>query len=265
MPFGSGKFECGTCRKGFAKGYVARDTHCKSTGHKPPQFECERCPFWFRDQAAADYHMRTENHWGFDCSYCPRTWPTQEECDDHESDEHGVVDVDTEYDFDGETYCEECNRSFVNTDVLRDHMKKSSRHHQGLRCLFCPRQFASAAAITSHLEAGGCKKAQHLNADELYRLIRLKDPQGIIANTLRNWNGSIAYMATRYTWNGDAYECYLCHAVFPALAGLNGHLDTDRLHLNSWFIIVLLSILHVAEADYLCFSVRSSASVPLPK
>jgi DNA-directed RNA polymerase subunit RPC12/RpoP len=34
------------------------------------------------------------------------------------------------------------------------------------------------------------------------------------------------YIATKASFNGSAYECFICHKSFRTLAGLNGHLNS---------------------------------------
>lgn len=34
------------------------------------------------------------------------------------------------------------------------------------------------------------------------------------------------YSATSQSWNGSAYECYLCHRAFSKLGGLDQHLNS---------------------------------------
>lgn len=48
----------------------------------------------------------------------------------------------------------------------------------------------------------------------------------MLTKKLIGWNGNFTstYEATDMAWNGDAYECYLCHRDFNSLRGLNQHL-----------------------------------------
>lgn len=62
----------------------------------------------------------------------------------------------------------------------------------------------------------------------MYRLVRGKDPCGLISKNLIGWTGSAQYEASDRAWNGAAYECYLCHRAFNLLAGLNQHLNSPK-------------------------------------
>ncbi|KAF8979930.1 zinc finger protein, partial [Cyathus striatus] len=40
-------------------------------------------------------------------------------------------------------------------------------------------------------------------------------------------NGN-CHIVTKRSWNGYAYECYLCHDIFHSLPGLNAHLESPK-------------------------------------
>ncbi|KAM4061858.1 putative zinc finger protein [Hirsutella rhossiliensis] len=211
-------FECGTCGKTFPAGWRARDNHCNSTGHSRPSFECDVCPRWFGSQQACNQHMRDTGHWQtverYECACCYDTWPTEEQCTEHEHQDHN--------------YCAECNRTFQNFNNLTMHLRSRAHRGQQIECPFCKNDFATAAGLTHHLEAGACSDARDLNRDAMYRFVRGKDPCGLISKHLIGWTGSAEYEASNRAWNGTAYECYLCHRAFRLLAGLNQHLNSPR-------------------------------------
>lgn len=62
--------------------------------------------------------------------------------------------------------------------------------------------------------------------DSIYRYVRGKDPNGIIFKKLLEWQGTSRYEASARNWNGDGYECYLCHRDFSSLHRLNQHLNS---------------------------------------
>jgi len=103
-------YECGTCWKGFPAGWHAREQHCRATGHCRPDFECEECGDGFDDEDGHWGHMVQYNHFEFECSQCGETWPTEQQRQEHERDEH--------------LYCDECDRFFNNRNNL-----KMVRHH----------------------------------------------------------------------------------------------------------------------------------------
>lgn len=106
----------------------------------------------------------------------------------------------------------------------------NSRVHRGstIKCPFCAATYTTAAGMTHHLERGSCPRAPDLNRDEIYRLVRSRDPNGVISKRYITWHesSSTTYLATERAWNGDGYECYFCHREFRSLAGLNQHLNS---------------------------------------
>lgn len=86
----------------------------------------------------------------------------------------------------------------------------------------------TATGVTTHVESGGCPGAPNMNRDEMFRFVRARDAQGVISNKLLGWEGSSTYEATGRSWNGEFYECYLCHREFNSLHGLNQHLNSPR-------------------------------------
>lgn len=205
-------FQCGTCLKTFPAGWKARDNHCRMTGHFIPNFECETCPRWFRSQGACDQHMNDLNHWPFECSICDETWPTEEECTDHEIEIH--------------LYCADCQRTFQNLNNIRMHRNSSVHKGRQIQCPFCQANYTTATGVTHHVESGGCPAASNLNRDQIYRFIRSKDPNGVISKKLLEWHGSYECEVNEQAWNGYAYQCYLCDREFERLSSLNQHVNS---------------------------------------
>lgn len=81
--------------------------------------------------------------------------------------------------------------------------------------------------MVRHLESGCCPAAP-LDRDELYRAVRNRDPDGLIANLLLNWSGSDVYEVSELAWNSsvEAYQCYLCARLFTKISSLNQHLNS---------------------------------------
>ncbi|ROT38007.1 putative zinc finger protein [Sodiomyces alkalinus F11] len=152
-------------------------------------YECDTCTRRFRTSGACDQHMRDTNHFN----------------------------QDDEYPY-------ECR--FNNANNLRMHL--NSRVHKGTQmdCPFCDRSFVTATGLAHHLESGGCRKAPFLSRDRVYEIVRRQDPHGAISKNLLDWHGSSEYEATSASWNGDFYECVLCHREFNSLHGLNMHLKS---------------------------------------
>ncbi|KAF7978038.1 hypothetical protein HWV62_1927 [Athelia sp. TMB] len=82
-----------------------------------------------------------------------------------------------------------------------------------------------------HLESGTCRSGA--TRQRINRAIRQLDTQNVITNPARLLTGGdadieVTYSATGASWNGNAYECFLCHATFARLPGLNQHLASPR-------------------------------------
>ncbi|KAI2616809.1 hypothetical protein GGR54DRAFT_222853 [Hypoxylon sp. NC1633] len=202
---------CGTCALTFDT-LRARRRHMRHLNHSIPEHECETCPRFFRSRSRVVAHMNAKNHWPYECEICCETWPSDEERREHEVEDH--------------YYCYDCDREFRNLNGIKMHL--NSRIHRGLdtECPFCKRGFATATGLAHHLERGSCPSAPFLNRDEVYKLVRAKDPSGFISKKLIGWKGSPEYQATSRAWNGWAYECYLCHRDFSTLHSLNQHLSS---------------------------------------
>ncbi|OIW32642.1 hypothetical protein CONLIGDRAFT_699522 [Coniochaeta ligniaria NRRL 30616] len=206
-------FECGTCGKEFRAGFQARENHCFSIGHDPPEFECDTCDEYFDDNWDRSEHMRYLGHATYskhECSICIERFESAEETEEHEVEDHH--------------YCHDCDRTFNNRNNIKQHL--NSRTHRGteMTCPFCRQQFATATGVTHHVERGSCPKAKNITRDALYKVVRSKDPNGRFSKNLIGGTGSTSYEATDNAWNGRAFECYFCHRQFKQLHGLNQHL-----------------------------------------
>ena len=127
-------------------------------------------------------------------------------------------------------YCVPCKRMFRDNNALRHHER--STFHQG-RKVGCPmkgcnKSFVSRAALVHHLESGGCPS--RINRDMVNRIVAKLDKSGVITDSSRLIGGGQEAVtggwATARAWNGERYECYLCHRTFAALLDLNQHLNS---------------------------------------
>lgn len=90
----------------------------------------------------------------------------------------------------------------------------------------------SSSALIQHFESGTCPS--RLTRAMVDRYVAEVDRGGVItdpARLIRGPDGSVEAPTTRYwaseqSWNGSAYECYVCHHEFNALAHLNQHLSS---------------------------------------
>ncbi|KAI1645263.1 uncharacterized protein F4817DRAFT_344209 [Daldinia loculata] len=202
---------CGTCWKEFTT-ERSREQHMDALDHSVPDHECDRCSRFFNSRSAVVNHMNAKNHWYYECTFCDETWPTEEQQREHEMEEH--------------FHCTDCSRTFRNYNDIKMHL--NSRAHRGINinCPFCKKAYTCATGLAHHIEGGACPRAPRLNRDEVYKLVRTKDPGGLISKNLLGWKGSPKYEATYESWNGCAFECYLCHRQFGLLSSLNQHLSS---------------------------------------
>ncbi|KAF2964691.1 hypothetical protein GQX73_g8876 [Xylaria multiplex] len=207
-------FECGTCHKVFEAGWRARDNHLRSTGHRAPAFECDCCARYFGSETARFQHMEALNHFKWECSVCPETWPTDNQRIEHEHDDHN--------------YCSECQKTFANRNNLKMHLNSRVHRNYEIQCPFCKKSHATATGLTYHVESGSCPNAAGLTRETLYRFIRSKDPGGVMTKNLIDWPGSTQYEANWRSYNDErsGWECYICHRLFGNLPSLNQHLNS---------------------------------------
>ncbi|SPQ24617.1 280e8c18-3a02-4e49-8051-f5970dec81f8 [Thermothielavioides terrestris] len=67
-----------------------------------------------------------------------------------------------------------------------------------------------------------------MDRDAIYRLVRSRDPNGLISKRSIAWEQSskVDYLASEHAWNGRGYQCYFCAREFRQLHGLNQHLNS---------------------------------------
>ncbi|KAH9969338.1 hypothetical protein BJV74DRAFT_737164, partial [Russula compacta] len=183
---------------------------------------CHPCERWFPHTRALEQHLEAK-HW-----YCRAhdgilIFNSYAELQSHDRDVH--------------TYCTECKRSFQSQSNLRSHLNSKLHRPTNVRCpgRGCNRAFVSAAALTLHFESGTCPSG--MTRKQLDRLVVRVDTNNYITNPDRLLTGPLGQSqppsttrmwATDRSWNGGAYECFLCNATFQTLARLNLHLQSPR-------------------------------------
>ncbi|GLA57206.1 hypothetical protein AtubIFM54640_003331 [Aspergillus tubingensis] len=129
-------------------------------------------------------------------------------------------------------YCHPCNRRFDTannlkmTSLVASKLENPPRSRRPLS--FLNAAFTTATGAAHHLETGSCKRAVGLNRETIYKFVRSRDTQGVITRKLLEWNedDNIQYKANSRAYNGDYWECYLCHREFNSLTALNQHLNS---------------------------------------
>jgi len=141
------------------------------------------------------------------------------------------------HDRDVHIYCTECKRSFQNESNIRHHLNSKLHQPTNVRCpgRGCERAFVSHAALVFHFESGTC--SSRMTREKLNRLAVRADTTNYITNPARLLTGPqggfeppvpAATWATEFSWNGVAYECFLCNSEFKTLPRLNQHLQSPR-------------------------------------
>lgn len=230
------RYECETCDREFFSQNAANQ-HMTDTGHWKPKVHCETCNRKFYTQNAANQHMDALDHWApeFPCEKCTLIFRSQEAADRHMEEKSHF-----------RNYCAACKRRFQNENNLQmvgisstrvalnahqfpQHLR--SKVHLGSRiaCPFCKTGFTTASGLTHHLETGSCPNARSLNRDIIYKMIRERDPNGVVTKKQIEWHGdeSASYSVTNRAFNGQYWECYLCHRLFNKARYLEQHLNSS--------------------------------------
>lgn len=205
------RFECESCTREFRSVHSAQQ-HMNSLGHWAPKFPCETCSAKFHTEKAAGQHMQARGHYQYHCKACKKSFPNG----------NSLQMASTL------TYSIRVSRFFQS-----NHPKHlNSKIHRGANvpCPFCRTGFTSASGLSHHLETGSCNNAPSLNREKLLALVRKRDPHGVITNKQIGWHDeqNITYEANHLSYNGGAWECYICHREFTTLNGLNMHLNSPR-------------------------------------
>ncbi|RSH86372.1 uncharacterized protein EHS24_004622 [Apiotrichum porosum] len=80
MPPWNDHFECGDCHRAFPAGWLARNQHCKATGHGRPNFECDKCHYLFHNEEDQRKHEIDDHLW---CGPCTREFRSSNNIQQH--------------------------------------------------------------------------------------------------------------------------------------------------------------------------------------
>ncbi|KKY29299.1 putative zinc finger protein [Diaporthe ampelina] len=175
-------------------------------------YDCTQCSRRFNSQHAQWQHKANKNHFDHECSRCYNTYETEQSRKTHEVEYHN--------------FCADCDRQFMNYNNIQQHLRSAAHLGGSITCPFCKRGFTTATGLVHHIESSACPNAAGLDRDAVYRIVRQKDPSGVISKKLIGWTGSESFQATARAWNpyDCAYECYFCNRAFDRLSSLNQHL-----------------------------------------
>ncbi|KAH9971824.1 hypothetical protein BGW80DRAFT_420889 [Lactifluus volemus] len=201
------------------------DTHFDSEAHLKRHYQrsadhdyCATCESHFDDNDDLWSHFKTNHH---ACHECFKLFNTRDELRKHDRDVH--------------TYCTDCQQTFMNQNNLKQHLLSNYHNPSTLTCpgLNCNRSFSSSARLMLHLESGSCPSG--MTRKELDRRVVGADRNNVITNPSRLLCGpsgceppvTTRVWATARSYNGESYECFLCHATYRTLAALT---STFRAH-----------------------------------
>ncbi|PFH49801.1 hypothetical protein AMATHDRAFT_62436 [Amanita thiersii Skay4041] len=215
---------CDDCGIDFSTSAGRKEHYVQSPRHD----YCQRCDELFDDEEELEDHYDEVHHW---CRHCHMFFKNQYGLQEHyrQSPSH--------------YYCSPCDRHFLSASNLRSHVNSSIHQPRNYTCPFkgCGYAFVSQSALTQHLEAGTCSSG--VNRNTVNRIVRKYDTTNIITDPSRMITIGDAYqerklIATGAAWNGEAYECYLCHSTYRTLSALNQHLSSPR-HEDKMYICPL--------------------------
>ncbi|KAJ6460274.1 hypothetical protein C8R45DRAFT_912779 [Mycena sanguinolenta] len=203
---------CNHCDKDFAT-WTALEQHYVNS---PRHDYCQRCEMHFDDSDELEEHYVDGHHY---CSTCRKFF----------QNEYGLYEHYRQSAL--HHYCASCKRLFRSASNLTSHLNSSLHRPKDVPCpgKGCGLAFVSRSALLLHLESGTCESGA--DRPTINRYVREYDTQNVITHPSRLIAGpgdNTTYKATARSWNGTAYECYLCHGEYRTLVSLNQHLASPR-------------------------------------
>lgn len=122
-------------------------------------------------------------------------------------------------------YCSTCDRTFLNEHNLQQHLRSHIHRGTDTLCPFCNRGFSTATGLIHHLERGSCPRAPGIDREQIFRIMKQRDPNGYVTNLLLKYETS-SYTTSSQSWNGRAWQCYFCNREFRTQSSLNQHLNS---------------------------------------
>ncbi|KAL1737251.1 hypothetical protein EV714DRAFT_241157 [Schizophyllum commune] len=204
---------CDDCNVDFPTWLGLKEHYVQSRKHA----YCQYCDEHFQDRYDLEDHY-IEDH--FYCRKCRRVFVNDRGLQEHyrQSDAHH--------------YCTSCQRDFQSESNLQSHLNSSIHRPRNVVCPFrgCGQAFISLSALALHCESGRCPSG--VDRRTVDRLVRTIDRNNYITDPSRMITGgdqerTVRNIATERSWNGYAYECYLCNRMYSTLHGLNQHLSSS--------------------------------------
>lgn len=205
-------------RKHFNSAEGLRQHYIKSGDH----YYCTVCDTLLGDEE--DFIEHGEEEYGhYLCRDCVMIFDSEDELMDHNDCLH--------------YFCRACNRLFRSAANLQAHLNSNLHAARNFKCpgRACGKSFVSISALILHAESGTCPSG--VTRAQVDAFVARKDRRNVITNPNRMIKGpdgsqrppeETEYWATQRSWNGWAYECFLCAAEFNTLGSLNAHLKSPR-------------------------------------
>ncbi|KAJ7146599.1 hypothetical protein C8R44DRAFT_757860 [Mycena epipterygia] len=236
---------CYDCEKDFPTWTGLKEHYVQSRVHD----YCQHCDTHFDSSIELEYHYQTDHHY---CVKCRKFFQNALGLREHyrQSELHH--------------YCVPCQRLFPSASNLQSHLNSAIHRPKDVPCpgKGCGLAFVSRSALILHLEAGTC--ASGADRQTVDRYVRQYDTNNIITDPARLLTGGadgsdVKYYATSASWNGSAYECYLCHGGYRSLAALNQHLASPR-HQDKIYVCPLTTCQnHFPTLSALCQHIESGS------
>ncbi len=137
------------------------------------------------------------------------------------------------HDHDVHSFCTKCDRNFQNQNNLKQHLDSETHQPSNIECpgCGCDKTFITATALALHFESDTCPSG--MTREQFNRLVVRADRNNVITNPSRLIGGmgyealkDTSTWATERSWNGVAFECFLCHSTYSTLYVLNQHLKS---------------------------------------
>lgn len=126
---------------------------------------------------------------------------------------------------------------FTNQSNLDHHLGSALHKPRTIKCIGrgCTKKFISISGLILHAESGSCparitRKLVNEYAVRVDQKNIITNPGRLITDDYGALSApfEIDYIATSRSWNGRAYECFLCNKTFRTLDALNMHLQSPR-------------------------------------
>ncbi|KAH8108274.1 hypothetical protein DFH11DRAFT_1843621 [Phellopilus nigrolimitatus] len=219
----SNHWQCDDCDRDFSSATALEQHYIQSPYH----FYCQRYHYYCR---LCDCHLDDRDdflehgdEYHYVCRECTSIFASANDLSNHNECSH--------------YFCRDCDRLFQTRANLESHRASSIHTPRTIVCpgRNCGRAFVSVSALLLHAESGGCPSGITRQAVDAF--VARMDRRNVITNPARMISGPGGYSPpteTQYlvthatTWNGDAYECFLCNNEFATLLSLDRHLRSPR-------------------------------------